>query len=138
MITQGTFALLPDLDDDEIEAQLRYALDQGWAISVEHTDDPHPRNIFWELWDLPMFDLADPGAALAEIHACREAFPNQYVKVNAFDSHKSRETIALSFLVQRPEHEPGFRLDRQHAPGRTVAYTLHPYAAEQPHGDRYR
>lgn len=137
MITQGTFGQLPEFDDDEIEAQLRYALDQGWAISIELTDDPHPRNIFWEMWGLPMFDLTDPGAALAEIEACREAFPNQYVKVNAFDSSTGRETIALSFLVQRPGHEPGFRLDRQHGPGRTNLNTLHAYAAEQPHGQRY-
>ncbi len=138
MITQGTFALLPDLDDDEIEAQLRYALAEGWALSVEMTDDPHPRNIFWELWDLPMFDLTDARAALVEIRACREAFPDHYVKVNAFDARKGRETIALSFLVQRPASEPGFRLDRQHGPGRTSSYRLHPYAAERPHGERYR
>ena len=25
--------------------------------SVEFTDDPHPRNVYWEMWGLPMFDL---------------------------------------------------------------------------------
>ncbi len=138
MITQGTFAFLPDLDDDEIEAQLRYAIDQGWAISIELTDDPHPRNIYWELWGLPMFDLSDAGAALQEVKACREAFPRQYIKVNAFDASKGRETIALSFLVQRPAEEPGFRLDRQHGPGRTNHYVTHPYVADRPHGERYQ
>jgi len=138
MITQGTFALLPDLDDTEIEAQLRYAVDQGWAISVELTDDPHPRNTYWEMWGLPMFELTDPRAALTEIQACREAFPNDYIKVTAFDNSKGRETIALSFLVQRPDPEPGFRLDRQARPGRTLGYGLHPYAADRPHGERYR
>ena len=43
-ITQGTFSFLPDLTDEQIVAQIRYALDHGWAMSVEHTDDPHPRN----------------------------------------------------------------------------------------------
>ncbi len=138
MITQGTFALLPDLSDDEIEAQLRYAIDEGWAISIEFTDDPHPRNIYWELWGLPMFDLSDASAPLAEVRACREAFPRQYVKVNAFDASKGRETIALSFLVQRPAAEPGFRVDRQHGPGRTNRYVTHSYAAERPHGERYQ
>jgi ribulose-bisphosphate carboxylase small chain len=138
VITQGTFAQLPDLDDDEIEAQLRYSIAQGWAISVELTDDPHPRNLFWDLWGLPMFDLTDPRAALAEINACRKAFPNQYVKVNAFDNRKGRETVALSFLVQRPTSERGFRLDRQHGPGRTNRYSVHAYATERAHGDRYR
>lgn len=138
MITQGTFAYLPDLDDDEIEAQLRYAIGQGWAISVELTDDPHPRNAFWDMWSLPMFDLADPRAALAEVRACRQAFPRQYVKVNAFDPRKGRETITLSFLVQRPSgDEPGFQVERQHGPGRVNRYTMRAYSTERPYGDRY-
>lgn len=138
MITQGTFALLPPLDDDEILAQLRYALDQGWALAVEVTDDPHPRNAYWEMWGLPMFDVTDPRAALDEVTACREAFPDHYIKVTAFDNRKGRETIALSFGVQHPATEPGFRLDRQARPGRTQGYGLHAYAADRPHGDRYR
>lgn len=139
MITQGTFAQLPELDDSEIESQLRYAVGQGWAISIELTDDPHPRNLFWDLWGLPMFDLVDPAAALGEVRACREAFPRQYIKVNAFDARKGRETIALSFLVQRPPgDEPGFQLERQHGPGRTNRYTLNAYSSQQPHGDRYQ
>jgi ribulose-bisphosphate carboxylase small chain len=138
MITHGTFGCLPDLDDDQIAAQLRYAVDQGWAVSIELTDDPHPHNRFWEMWGLPMFDLTGPEAPLHEIRACREAFPDQYVRVNAFDNRKGRETIALSFLVQRPRVEPGFRLDRQTGPGRTTRYALHSYAADRPHGERYR
>jgi len=42
-ITQGTFSFLDDLTDEEIVAQIRYALQNGWAIMVEYTDDPHPR-----------------------------------------------------------------------------------------------
>jgi ribulose-bisphosphate carboxylase small chain len=125
VITQGTFAHLPDLDDDEIVAQLRYALDHGWAISIEYTDDPHPRNLYWEMWGLPMFEVTDPSRVLAEIQACRAHVPGQHVKVNAFDSSKGRETIVLSFLVQRPEIDPDFRLELQHGPGRTARYTLH-------------
>jgi ribulose-bisphosphate carboxylase small chain len=138
MITQGTFAQLPEFDDAEIEAQVRYALSQGWAISIELTDDPHPRNLFWEMFGLPMFNVTDPAAVMLEVRACREAFPDHYIKVNAFDSQQGRETVALSFLVQRPDAEPGFRVERQHAPGRVNRYTLHPYVGERPHGERYR
>ena len=138
MITQGTFALLSPLDDAEIEAQISYAIANGWALSVEMTDDPHPRNVFWELWGLPMFGLTDSRGALAEVIACREAFPNHYVKVNAFDNRKGRETIALSFIVQQPAEEPGFAIERQHAPGRTNRYSLRAYAADRPHGERYQ
>src|SRR5579863_6052284 len=71
-ITQGTFSFLPDLTDTEITAQIDYALEQGWAIGVEYTDDPHPRNFYWELWGNPMFDLRDPAGAMAEVHSCRK------------------------------------------------------------------
>ena len=70
-ITQGTFSYLPDLTDDEIAAQIQYALDQGWAVAVEFTDDPHPRNVLWEMWGLPMFDIADAAAGMHEVTACR-------------------------------------------------------------------
>jgi len=137
MITQGTFALLPEFTDEEIEAQLKYAIDNEWAISVEYTDDPNPRNTFWELWDLPMFDLKDPAGALSEVKACREAHPNEYIKISAFDNARGRETIVLSFLVQKPDDEPMFRIERQGRPGRTIGYTAHSYAADKPHGERY-
>ena len=45
----GTFSYLPDLTDEEIAAQVKYALDNGWPVSVEYTDDPHPRNVYWEM-----------------------------------------------------------------------------------------
>ena len=136
-ITQGTFSYLPDLTDDEITAQLRYAIEAGWAVAVEFTDDPHPRNNLWEMWGLPMFDIADAAAGLAEIRACREAYPDHYVRVCAYDASYGRQTTALSFIVHRPPAEPGFRLDRQEAADRRIRYTLSPYAARRPHRQRY-
>jgi ribulose-bisphosphate carboxylase small chain len=137
-ITQGTFSFLPDLTDDEITAQIAYALEHGWPCSVEFTDDPHPRNTYWEMWGLPLFDLAEPAAVMEEVDACRDAHPEHYVRVNAYDASLGRQTIALSFLVNRPSSEPGFRLDRQEGSDRRVGYTIHPYATERPAGERYR
>jgi ribulose-bisphosphate carboxylase small chain len=136
-ITQGTFSFLPDLTDDEIGAQLRYAISHRWALAVEYTDDPHPRNPYWELWDLPMFDVAGESGVLAEVRRCREAFPESYVKVTAYDPAAHRQTTALDLIVHRPSAEPGFRLDRQETSDRRIRYTVHPYAAELPHGRRY-
>lgn len=136
-ITQGTFSFLPDLTDEEIRAQCDYALRQGWALSVEYTDDPHPRNAYWEMWGLPMFDLHDGAGAMYEIDECRRAFPKHYVKVNAFDAARGFETVRLSFIVQRPAQEPGFTLERQEGAGRTIRYSTRAYAADRPSGDRY-
>jgi ribulose-bisphosphate carboxylase small chain len=138
-ITQGTFSFLPDLTDEQITAQVRYALDRGWAMSVEYTDDPHPRNSFWEMWGLPRFDLESDQAELVlrEVRACREAHPDHYIKLIAYDASRGRQTTALSFIVNRPAGEPGFRLDRIDTHDRVVRYRLHPYAADKPAGRRY-
>lgn len=136
-LTQGTFSFLPELTDAEIAAQIDYALGEGWACSVEFTDDPHPRNTYWEMWGLPMFDLRDAAGVLLEVNACRTAHPHYYIKVNAFDSTRGFETMRLSFIVNRPPSEPGFNLDRQQGRGRIQRYSLRSYAADRPGGSRY-
>jgi ribulose-bisphosphate carboxylase small chain len=140
-ITQGAFSYLPELTDEEIASQLGYALRQGWALSVEFTGDPHPRNHYWDMWGLPEFDLPEMGTAAAgvlhEINECRRAHPDRYIRVCAYDSRQHRQTVALSFLVNRPADEPGFRLDRQEGPDRRLRYTIHPYALDRPPGTRY-
>jgi ribulose-bisphosphate carboxylase small chain len=135
-ITQGTFSFLPDLTDAEIAAQIAYALDRGWALSVEHTDEPHPRNTYWEMWGMPMFDLRDAAGAMPEIKACRKAHPDHYVKVNAFDATQGWESTRLSFLVNRPPVEPGFRVVRQETGGRSIRYTIERCAVDRPEGGR--
>jgi len=136
-ITQGQFSFLPDLTDEEITAQIDYGLRKGYAWSVEYTDDPHPRNTYWEMFGMPMFDLADPAGVMMELQACRKTFPNHYIRMMAFDSTRNVETIAMSFIVNRPANEPGFGLVRQETNGRTVRYTVHSYATDQPEAKRY-
>jgi ribulose-bisphosphate carboxylase small chain len=137
-ITQGQFSYLPELTDAEIALQIQYGLNKGYAWSVEYTDDPHPRNTYWEMWGLPMFDLHDAAGVMYELGECRRACPDRYIRVNAYDAAKGRQTVALSFIVGRPAVEPGFRLDRQEGADRRIRYTAHPYAADRPAGARYR
>jgi len=80
-LTQGCFSFLPDLTDEQITKQIQYAIDKSYAISIEYTDDPHPRNNYWEMWGLPLFDIKDPAAILFEINMARKAKPNYYIKV---------------------------------------------------------
>ena len=136
-ITQGQFSFLPDLTDDEIRLQVDYALSKGWALSVEWTDDPHPRNTYWNMWGIPMFTIKDGAAVLYEVNACRKAQPDCYIKVNAFDSTRGVESMCMSFIVQRPAHEPGFGLVRQETDSRSMRYTTHSYATDKPVGERH-
>jgi len=123
-ITQGTFSYLPDFTEEEIKLQMRYCLDNGWAISVEHTDDPHPRNSYWEMWGLPLFDVTDLDIPAGEIAKCRQAFPDQYIKVNGYDRTRGRQSTMLSFIVHRPKQEPGFCLERTEGQDRRIQYTI--------------
>jgi len=137
-ISQGCFSLLPDLTDDQIKKQLEYCNNNGYAVGIEYTDDPHPRNCYWELWGLPLFDMPNPSSILYEINECRKAHPNKYVKINAFDNTRGVESTNMSFIVQRPSFEPGFYLVRQEGKGRNIIYTISSYAVQSAaEGARY-
>jgi len=136
-VTQGPFRFLPDLTDAEIQTQIQYGLGKGYAWSVEYTDDPHPRNTYWEMFGMPMFDLSDAAGVMMELKACRDAFPSHYIRLMAFDSTRGVESIAMSFIVNRPANEPGFGLVRQEWHNRTMRYTVHSYATDKPEGERY-
>jgi len=136
-LTQGQFSYLPDLTDAQISSQIRYALQNNYAVGIEYTDDPHPRNTYWEMFGNPMFDLKDPGGILMEINNCRKAFPQHYVRVTAFDSTQGVESPRMSFIVNRPTKEPGFGLARTEVEGRQVRYRISSYATDKPEGERY-
>jgi ribulose-bisphosphate carboxylase small chain len=136
-LTQGQFSFLPDLTDEQITRQIKYALEHGWAVSIEYTDDPHPRNTYWEMFGMPMFDLKDPAGILMEVNNCRKTFPNHYVRVTAVNSTRGTESLAMSYLVNRPRNEPGFGLVRQEGEGRMIRYTVHSYATDKAEMERY-
>jgi len=136
-VTQGCFSFLPDLSDDQIRTQVQYCLDNGWAVNLEFTDDPHPRNTYWEMWGLPMFELRDAAGVMKELADCRRVHGDKYVRMSAFDATHGCESLRISFIVNRPADEPGFDLVRQEREGRKIAYTTRAYAADRPEGRRY-
>ena len=126
-----------EVGDAEIALQIDYGLGKGYAWSVEYTDDPHPRNTYWEMFGMPMFDLQDAAGVMMELQNCRKTFPNHYVRMMAFDSTRGVESIVMSFIVNRPASEPGFGVVRQEINGRSLRYTVHSYATDKPEGQRY-
>jgi ribulose-bisphosphate carboxylase small chain len=125
-LTQGCFSFLPDLTDQQIEKQIAYCINRGWAMNVEWTDDPHPRNSYWELWGLPLFDVKDPGSVMFELREARKSCA------------AGTESCVMSFIVNRPTNEPGFYLERQECEGRRIAYTIKSYSVQaNPEGGRY-
>ena len=138
-VTQGTFSYLPDFSDEDIEKQIKYALGNGWSMMLEYTDDAHPRNSFWEMWKQPEFDLDedDIEVVMKEVHDCRKAYPNHYIKLVAYDASLGRQSSMLSFILNRPEQEPGYRVVRQESNDRVVRYTVEAYAHQDAIGRRY-
>lgn len=136
-LTQGTFSFLPDLTDEQITKQVEYAISQNWSVNVEYTEDPHPRNNYWELWGLPLFDIKDAATVLFEINSCRRQHSTLYIKLNAFDNTQGIESCVSSFIVNRPAHEPGFELVRTEDDARRQRYCFRSYATFNPEGSRY-
>lgn len=122
-ITQGAFSFLPDLTDAQIRDQIEYCLRNDWAVGVEYTDDPHPRNTYWSMWGHPMFDLRDAKGVMMELEDCRKAHPEAYIRLNAFDSTRGWETVRLSFIVNRPTREPDLNMTRTDVRSRSQNYS---------------
>jgi len=96
-LTQGCFSFLPDLTDEQIEKQVAYCISKGWAMNVEWTDDPHPRNSYWELWGLPLFDIKDVASVMFELNEARKASKPGYIRMNAFDALWYRKLCLLIY-----------------------------------------
>lgn len=95
-----TFSYLPPLTDEQIAAQAGSILKRGLIPAIEHTTDPGPRNTYWSLWKLPLFDARTPEAVLAEVEACALANPDAYVRLNGYDPKRGGQVA--SFLIRRP------------------------------------
>ena len=102
-VTQGCFSFLPDLTDEQISAQVQYCLGKGWAVNIEFTDDPHPRNTFWEMWGLPMFDLRDAaefkkGHIVNAINIPAAKLPTRSVEL---EKYKDRPVVLICKMGQQ-------------------------------------
>ena len=95
-----TFSYLPELSAEEIAAQVRSILDRNLVVAIEHTQRVDPRDHYWTLWKLPLFDVHDSERVLEAIQDCRRANPGDFVRVNGYDSR--RQGQVASFVVYRP------------------------------------
>jgi ribulose-bisphosphate carboxylase small chain len=78
------------------------------------------------MWGLPHFDvdISETETIMREMRAAREAFPDYYIKMLAYDPTYTRQTTAMSFIVNRPAVEKAFKLERTQGPGRVNRYSL--------------
>ncbi len=94
-----TFSYLPPMNAERIRAQIKYAIAQGWSPGIEHVEVKNSMNQYWYMWKLPFFGEQNVDNVLAEIEACRSAYPTHQVKLVAYDNYA--QSLGLAFVVYR-------------------------------------
>lgn len=102
----GQFARSVRHTDEQIQDQLGNCQRRGWALIIEHTGNPNPDNQYWDRWGIPIHDPECPQSVMLEITACRDAFPQHYIRVNACESGRGQALIRHTLLVHAPVAEP--------------------------------
>lgn len=105
-----TFAYLPPLSPQQVEAQILYALQQGWQVQLEFADNPSSADLYWKQWAIPPARInsttnqPEPltaGYLAAQVEACARRHPYAFIRLSAF-SPKSQHT-ELSFVARTPQ-----------------------------------
>ena len=86
--------------------------------------------------DLAALITRHPDIGLRMLAAVSERLSDTERRLSSMTS-RGVESPAMSFIVNRPQNEPGFGLTRQEGPGRSLRYTVTSYAAARPEGERY-
>jgi ribulose-bisphosphate carboxylase small chain len=97
------FARIVRFSEEQIRRELQDCQRLGWALVIEHTADASANNRYWNRWGIPIHDPEDSEAVMHEINACREAYPEHYIRVNACEAARGQARIRHSLLVHSPE-----------------------------------
>lgn len=93
--TLETFGFLPKMSQDEVYAQISYIIAQGWTPAIEHEDPGRSFNHYWTMWKLPFFGDTDLGHVVAELEACRAAYPNHHIRLLGYDNYTQSQGSAF-------------------------------------------
>jgi ribulose-bisphosphate carboxylase small chain len=95
-----TFSYIPALTSDEVASQAQYFLKNGWVPGIEYSASPTPELAYWGWWKLPMFSASSSQELQVELDACKDAHPNAYIRITAYDN--IRQCQVMSFVVHVP------------------------------------
>jgi ribulose-bisphosphate carboxylase small chain len=91
---------LPRPDQAQLAKQITYLLDQGLIPAIEYAREPGPRDHYWSIWKLPLFEARDAADVQAEMDACKAAHPDCFIKLIGYD--RQRQTRTMSLVVHQP------------------------------------
>jgi ribulose-bisphosphate carboxylase small chain len=85
------------MTQEEIYDQIAYVISQGWTPAIEHEHPSRSANHYWTMWKLPFFGEQDLNAVVAELEACRRAYPDHHVRLLGYDNYTQSQGV--SFVV---------------------------------------
>ncbi len=99
----GTFSYLPEMNALQLRKQIEYIISKGWNPAIEHTEPANASSNYWYMWKLPMFGETDIDRILAEIQSCRNANPDNHVRLVGYDNFKQSQ--GANMVVHRAHIE---------------------------------
>ncbi len=93
--TLETFGFLPKMSQDEVYTQITYIIAQGWTPAIEHEHPSRAFNHYWTMWKLPFFGEQDVGGVVAELEACRRAYPDHHIRLLGYDNYTQSQGLAF-------------------------------------------
>lgn len=90
-----TFSYLPEMDQARIRRQVEYIVKKGWNPAIEHTEPENAFDYYWYMWKLPMFGETDVDKVLAECEACRQANPDNHVRLIGYDNFTQSQGASM-------------------------------------------
>jgi len=95
--TLETFGFLPKFTAEEVQKQVAYIIANGWSPAIEHEVPENAMDHYWTMWKLPMFGETNMGNVLAELEACRRAYPGHHIRLIGYDAYTQSQ--ASCFVV---------------------------------------
>ncbi len=93
--TLETFGFLPKLTQEEVYSQIAYVLGQGWTPAIEHEHPNNSTDHYWTMWKLPFFGEQSLENVVAELEACRRAYPDHHIRLLGYDNYTQSQGLAF-------------------------------------------
>ena len=93
--TLETFGFLPKLTQDEVYDQIAYLIAQGLTPAIEHELPANAGHHYWTMWKLPFFGEQSLESVVAELEACRRAYPDHHIRLLGYDNYTQSQGSAF-------------------------------------------
>ena len=93
--TLETFGFIPKLSAEEVQKQIAYMISNGWSPAIEHEHPSNSMDHYWTMWKLPFFGETNMANVLAELEACRRAYPDHHVRLIGYDAYTQSQPVCF-------------------------------------------